>query len=286
MDLAAFMLWSQKLEPVLVPSLRQKLDLLCTYGRHRTWEELAGQFGLKEKTLRWWANGDAARRPGSVPAKHVDRLISLFQEALPGGNSADETRKLIFGPVSELEDIFRTGATMLLSEIIAREGRTDTCRLLRARKWNPGLVEHDDPARPRSQYPLIELDERFSLEFSLDGKAGHALVLQNIQQVWAVVLAGNGRASTPVSGGSFIFPGKNTKGEEVRLYEARDIGVHRFICFISPMPFPSPVIEAAQGGMLLDKSLLDNLARFYTSLEKQNRAIHILTVEVVSLKNS
>lgn len=94
-----------------IPDLKRKLDLLIAFGPRKTWAELAVPFGRAPKTLRWWADGDGSRAPGTIPHEHVETLQILLREALPESDSTTDVRQLLF-------DDFRTFSQALRAQNI------------------------------------------------------------------------------------------------------------------------------------------------------------------------
>lgn len=261
---------------VSIPDLKRKLDLLMAFGPRKSWAALAVPFGRSQKTLRWWADGDDSRDPGTIPDKHLETMLSLVREALPAGNSDDDPRRLLFGDFRSFEQTMRAQhlAAISLPALIEKEGRFDRGRLHRAPDIN--LVER---AGAKADVPVVALGQPFCLEFPCDD-AGHALVLQHVQQTWAAVVLSDTNAIMRVRRGSYFVPARQADGAPTFMVEDRDVGQHRFVALITPKPYPADIVVAAQQASVFDLTTPNALAEHYLQQPKPQRSIDVVTLRI------
>lgn len=262
---------------VSIPDLKRKLDLLMAFGPRKDWAALAVPFGRSPKTLRWWADGDDSRNPGTLPYDHVEMMLTLVREALPAGdNGDDDARRLLFGDFRSFEQAMRAQhlAAVSLPTIIEQEGRFDRGRLHRAPDIN--LVER---IGAKAEVPVVALGQPFCLEFPCD-VAGHALVLQHVQQTWATVAFSDTNATMRVRRGSYYLPARQADGTATVMVEDRDVGLHRFVALITPKPYPASIVVAAQQASVFDLAILNALAQHYLQQAKAQRSIDVITLRV------
>lgn len=255
-----------------IPDLGRKLTLLKDHTDFKSAELLARHFGVSVSAFNEWRTGGSKGRQDSVPGKHVPRLVALLGEAFRRRPPNDELEDLLYGPANALEDAIRDDAVVLLEDILTAEAQRDTGRLHRQNSL--GLVEHDEDED--DTLPKVKIEERFLLEFDIK-TAGYMLVVTNAQQDWGLVKFAEGGFSKRTLTGSVIVPGI-AKGRPIPLYERNTRGVHRFMLFISPTPFP-PLLSQVQAGYKgFDWNMLCRLARFYAQLVPGLREIHLFSL--------
>jgi len=260
---------------VMIPDLKRKLDLLMAFGPRKDWAALAVPFGRSLKTLRWWADGDDSRNPGTLPDDHVQTMLTLVREALPAGCD-DDARRLLFGDFRFFEQAMRAQhlAAVSLPTIIEQEGRLDRGRLHRAPDIN--LVER---IGAKAEVPVVELGQPFCLEFPCD-VAGHALVLQHVQQTWAAVALSDADAIVRVRPGQYFVPTRHADGTAAFMVEDCDVGLHRFVALITPNPYPAGIVVAAKQASVFDLVTLNALAEHYLQQAKAQRSIDVIALRV------
>lgn len=256
-----------------IPELKRKFDLLIEFGPRKTMEKLAEAFGRQKGTLEWWANGDGGRKRGLVPRRHLATLLEVFADALPSSLSREHVRTLVFGPAADLERAFKSRSGISLEDLIQSEGKMNTMLIKRASDLS--LVEADND---RSDLAVVTLGERFQLVVQTS-RAGHVLLLQHAQQAWGIVAFAEGGAARRHLAGRVVVPGARG-ARSVYIREETATGIHRFIAFVCPRPYPVPVMDAAHLGITLDQSRLLDLAEHVAASPKHLREIHVLTVHV------
>lgn len=258
-----------------IPDLGRKLTLLKDHTDFKSADILARHFGVSVSAFNEWRTGGSKGRQDSVPDKHVPKLVALLGEAFRRRPPNDELKDLLFGPANALEDAIRDDAAVLLEDILTAEAQRDTGRLHRQNSL--GLVEHDE-GDDDDTLPKVKIEERFLLEFDIQN-AGYMLVVTNAQQDWGLVKFAEGGFSKRTPTGSVIVPGI-AKGKPIPLYERNTRGIHRFMLFISPAPFPPVFSQAHAGRKNFDWTMLCQLARFYDQLPSGRREIHMLSIRM------
>ncbi|GJE18422.1 hypothetical protein [Methylobacterium marchantiae] len=258
-----------------IPGLGQKLKLLKRDSPYRTTKALAFKLGVSVSTLNGYANESSKSTAGFMPEKRLSILISLFEQALPVTLPTEEVRALVLGDAAALEAALRVGEKILLEDILKREARRDTGTIWRDQKLK--LVRHEGTGA--DGLPTLKLNEPFRLEFDV-GKKGFLLALQNVAQTWAVVRFADGEISPRAKSGMLHLPGKK-RDKPVYMYEEDSTGIHRFGLFVSPLPFPLSVVQAAQGEKSLDWNLLCELARHFDAQHRHLRELHMIEINFI-----
>ncbi|MVA97997.1 hypothetical protein GN330_12155 [Nitratireductor sp. CAU 1489] len=204
----------------------------------------------------------------------MDALVALFTEALPGKHTREEVAALLTGSVAALERALTADTAPSIEDIIAAEARTGTAKLVRPPSL--GLVEHvaDD-----DDLPAVRLGEAFLIEYRT-ARRGFLFVLQHdAQQAWGAVLFASGEASLRHDAGPVLIPGIKDK-RFVPIRERSHPGIHRFMLFVAPEPFPAGITKPARARTYFDWQTLGDLAAHFARQPKHLRELHLLTIRV------
>ena len=241
------------------------------YSRHNSWEALAERFDAAVGTLKYWVHGSARREAEQMPAEALPVLQDLFAEILPANHSAEDIRRLVLGPVAQLEEDVRSAATASLSALIEREGKTGTARLFR--QSDEGSLVEVEGEDAVSDTARVSLGAFFRIEFPLMRTGIYAVVLQHAQRSWAVVPSAV--STTPPR---LRVPGLPSDTTPRFMRERRDSGLHRFVCFQAAVPFPAAIDDHLREGTSLDKRALEALGTLYESVPAARRSCHVQAV--------
>jgi hypothetical protein len=256
-----------------VPELWKKFEILRAYSSARTWPLLARAFGRSPKTLQWWARGTATRGPDLLPSDAFVTFERLFAELIPERPAGEELRSLVLGRAAGLEETIRAGASLLFTDLLAREAITGQMALIR-KTGTTGLIELEEFGNDEN-YPSLLLGEFFRLESPLRDGCGHTLALQHVGHHWAAFTPAIDRPR-----GRVLIPGVFENGSARFMREVRDPGLHRFVALQSDRRFPPCIDEHIQEGAALDRKTLEGLADFYGRLAEKHRACHQIILRI------
>jgi hypothetical protein len=253
---------------IIVPELKQKLEMLLTHSRLRDWTALAGALQVSPATIRGWIHDDRGRERGSIPQARFPMLETLFAELLIG-HDPQRVRALLLGSATQLAGEIRAAATPLLTTLIESTAVREGIAVIR-RNDETGLVEIDDAPTDR---PFMPLGQYFRIVFPAAAGFDHALVLQNAGQSW-------GSVPHAVHDGAVLVPGTKAHGEPAFMRERHHRGLHRFVCVRTSTPPDASLSDYPKEGIALDKSALENIAFFYGRLPAESRLCHLIELRI------
>lgn len=260
----------------VVPQLRQKLKLLLRHGGIADFAVLAQSFGISEEGLRFWTKESAGRVAGSVPDKHVGKLIGLFSETLPNFQQ-EQVRVLLEGPLGDMEQAYQGRPTVSFTKIVETEGICGVGKLI---PMDGRPIELIQPSSNRQNPAKVKhpLGADFRIEFCSAHRGRFTLGLQKSTQAWGCV-----SSTLDSTTGIIRLPENSLEGELQAIFEDNDQGPNQFIAIQATKPFPAIFGTALQEGAPLSRTDLQFLALFLTELPKPDRRLFVLNVEFTKL---
>ncbi|MEX0956378.1 MAG: hypothetical protein WDZ83_14355 [Rhizobiaceae bacterium] len=268
----------RKKQWVLIEDLKTKIDLILDGGVVTDWRDLGYRLGSAPKTLRWWIQGSANHRPGEIPQESFEAFSDLLAEMLPHLPRV-EVSELLLAPAGELRDALNGSRLPEDHAAFLKTAVFGQATLIR-RTDELGLVSVASIAEG-DERQAISLGEAFRIEFTVRHRCRHALVLQNAGLRWGAVPVATDQDAAIIS-----VPGPLPTGDPDYIYEAEQLGIHRFYCIQTAMRAPAEVRALLAEPLEIDRRVMARIGSFYQATPASDRFCQCFELSVVERHSS